>query len=162
MTKKRYPKLGTVIAIPLNSRLFGFGLILSRPQIAVLDVKSGRPELPVLEGPIDGHVLFHVSVMRSAVLSDAWRKIGEIELPDSLKKEPWTFNQDLMSGEIYLTKTGSEDVPTTPEGIRGLERVAVWEGEHLEDRIRDHFAGRPNKWVESLRPNLAAWNSRAK
>jgi len=33
----------------------------------------------------------------------------------------------------------------------GLERCAVWEPEHVEDRLRDHFAGKPNVWVESLR-----------
>jgi hypothetical protein len=27
----------------------------------------------------------------------------------------------------------------------------VWAAEHVEDRLRDHYAGRPNQWVESLR-----------
>jgi len=33
----------------------------------------------------------------------------------------------------------------------GLERAAVWGPSHVEDRLRDHYAGRKNKWVESLR-----------
>ena len=33
-----------------------------------------------------------------------------------------------------------------------LFRLAVWEPAHVEDRLRDHYAGAPNKWVESLRP----------
>ena len=36
----------------------------------------------------------------------------------------------------------------------GLERAAVWEPEHVEDRLRDHFAGRSNRWVESLKPSV--------
>ena len=28
--------------------------------------------------------------------------------------------------------------------------AAVWDPQHVEDRLRDHFAGLPNKWVQSL------------
>jgi hypothetical protein len=33
-----------------------------------------------------------------------------------------------------------------------LERAAVWDTEHIEDRLEDYFNGRENKWVESLKP----------
>jgi len=39
----------------------------------------------------------------------------------------------------------------TRKESQGLEAAAVWEPEHIEDRLRDHFDGKPNKWLESLR-----------
>ncbi|WP_448115483.1 hypothetical protein [Mesorhizobium amorphae] len=32
----------------------------------------------------------------------------------------------------------------------GLECAAVWDPEHVVDRLRDPADGRPNKWVERL------------
>lgn len=37
---------------------------------------------------------------------------------------------------------------------RDRRGVLVWSPEHVEDRLRDHFAGRPNKWEESLRRSI--------
>lgn len=31
-----------------------------------------------------------------------------------------------------------------------LERTAVWDPEHVEDRIRDAYAGRESVWVRSM------------
>ena len=41
--------------------------------------------------------------------------------------------------------------PATIDSCRDLEIAAIWDPEHVEDRLRDHLDGRPNKWVESLR-----------
>lgn len=61
-----------------------------------------------------------------------------------------SFQQDPMSGalSIYWEKpdgSWGED-PATRAQCAGLERTAVWDPEHLEDRLRDHRAGRPNRW----------------
>lgn len=48
----------------------------------------------------------------------------------------------------------SVENPATPEECAVLERAAVWDPGHVEDRLRDHFAGQSNKWVESLRLKL--------
>lgn len=51
---------------------------------------------------------------------------------------------------IYNPNNG-EIIRATKEECSGLERSAVWEPEHVEDRLIDHFENRPNKWVESLK-----------
>jgi hypothetical protein len=56
---------------------------------------------------------------------------------------------------IYYTNpvSGSHgERPATIDSCRDLEIAAIWSPEHVEDRLRDHFDGHPNKWVESLRP----------
>jgi hypothetical protein len=68
------------------------------------------------------------------------------------------FRQDVISGALSIvTRACPPSVqfsnrPATVEECDGLEQEAVWSPEHVEDRLRDHFDGLPNKWVESLRP----------
>jgi hypothetical protein len=50
---------------------------------------------------------------------------------------------------LYDPNTG-EMTPATKEQCIGLECAAVWEAEHVVDRINDHYAGRKNKWLEQL------------
>jgi hypothetical protein len=38
----------------------------------------------------------------------------------------------------------------TPEECVGLERAAVWDAEHVTARLRDHYSGRPNAYLESM------------
>jgi hypothetical protein len=38
----------------------------------------------------------------------------------------------------------------TREETEGLEPAAVWEPEHIADRLEDHYAGRPNRWLKSM------------
>jgi hypothetical protein len=39
-----------------------------------------------------------------------------------------------------------------PEGCEGLEPAAVWEPERIADRLDDHFAGRPTRWLKDMMP----------
>jgi hypothetical protein len=52
--------------------------------------------------------------------------------------------------ELYDPNTG-DIKPAKKVDCIGLERAAVWEAGHVEERIVDHFAGRTNKWVEDMR-----------
>jgi hypothetical protein len=45
------------------------------------------------------------------------------------------------------------EIPASLEECEYLEVAAVWDGHHVEDRLRDHFDGRPSEWVESMRLN---------
>jgi hypothetical protein len=45
-------------------------------------------------------------------------------------------------------------VAATPSECIGLEPEAIWSAGHIESRIADAYAGRPNMFVESLRLKL--------
>jgi hypothetical protein len=71
---------------------------------------------------------------------------------EKYKTLPLKFIQDPIqrqSFQIYDPNTGNIH-PSKKEDCIGLERAAVWEASHVEDRILDHFEGRENKWVKSL------------
>ncbi|MEI7895193.1 MAG: hypothetical protein WCI05_19005, partial [Myxococcales bacterium] len=52
-----------------------------------------------------------------------------------------------ISGNLSLYRAGTER-PATREACVGLERAAVWSAEHVESRLSDQLAQRPNKWAE--------------
>lgn len=134
--------------IPLGE-CYAYGRVLEEPDYAFYDVCSqgdlGPEEIAKRE------ILFRVAAMKRAETSGRWSIIGYAPLEPVLQEPGRYFRQDALDPrKLWIYVEGSE-VPATWEECQSLERVAVWEPEHIEDRLRDHFAGRPNKWVESMR-----------
>jgi hypothetical protein len=122
---------GDVVAIPLGDGHYGFARVL-KDVMAFYHVKSDSI-LPIAE-IVSRPILFKIWVMDHAVTSGRW----PVKWDDIAKK-------------LYITYDGSQEIPATRSECEGLERAAVWEPEHVESRLRDHFAGRKNIWVDSLR-----------
>jgi len=105
-------------------------------------------------------VLFRLWVANHAVTTGRWPVIGRAALTRENRAEPFFYKQDAITGGLTLyhcdfAATNWERA-ATPADCAGLEAAAVWEPEHVEDRLRDHLMARPNKWVDSLRINEAA------
>jgi hypothetical protein len=89
--------------------------------------------------------------MNHSITSGRWEIIGNSPLDKDLQETPYFFKQDSIDkNKISLYKKG-EEIPALPEECVNLERAAVWEPGHVEDRLRDYFLNKPNKWVESLK-----------
>jgi hypothetical protein len=142
-------KAGDILRIPLGGGEYGFGHVLRSPLVAFYDAKS-PPDLPIDE-IVGRPVLFKIWVTKAAVQGGAWQVIGHMPLPEELLVEPWFFKKDSLTGALSLYRY-PEEVPATRRDCEGLECAAVWDGQHVVDRLRDHFAGRKNAWVESMRP----------
>ena len=144
-------KVGDVLRIPLGNGENGFGRVLPSVLVAFYDAKS-PPDLSIDE-IVDRAILFKVWVMDYAIKKGVWQVIGNVPPTEDLLVEPWFFKKDPISEvlTLYRDSTG-EEVPAKRSDCEKLEYAAVWDPEHVADRLRDHFAGRPNMWVESMRP----------
>ena len=142
-------KEGKVCAIPLESGHYAFCRALAFPLVEFYDVLSEK--ILNIEQLKNRPILFRVWVMKYALTERRWKTIGRLPLNESDKITPWFCKQD-PDGSIYLTQDGAEEKPASLEDCATLEYAAVWDPEHVEDRLRDHFSGKSNKWVESLRP----------
>lgn len=147
---------GSIVKIPLGNGKSAYGLVLKEPLIAVFDREFADAEEPEPESLVSLPIAFEVMVMNYAVTEGHWPVVGRVTVPDHLEGTRRFCKQDLITGELSIYHEIEELAPyyeqkATPEECRGLETAAVWEPEHVEDRIRDHFAGRPNVWVEQLR-----------
>jgi hypothetical protein len=139
-----------MMAIPLGDGTYGYCRALRFPNVAVYNHRS--QVLLKSDDVLGKEVAFRISIMRSAFTGKRWKRIGQVPLSVSEKSEAvWYFMQD-PDGNLFKTRDWLERIPATWSEIQGLECAAAWDPEHVEDRLRDHFAGRPSKWVESLKP----------
>ena len=149
MAKRVRRREGDVVQIPLGNREWGFGRVLEDPLIAVYDLRS-TDSLP-LEEIQSAPVLFKIWVMNHAIKEGRWEVIGNAPLEPDLEEEVRFHKVDSITGALTIYWGDNNEVPASPEDCEGLERAAVWEPEHVEERINDHFAGRENQWVSKFR-----------
>ena len=153
MSQKRRVKRrpGDVIAVPLGSGRLAFGLVLEERLVAFFDGEAGVGAEPPLEELVRWPVAFRVWVMNQPIKDGSWPVIGRAPIPTELRELPSFFKQDAISKKVTITRTGAEERTPEPGEAESLEPAAVWSANHIEDRLRDHLAGRPNVWRESLR-----------
>ncbi len=149
-TKRQRWTLGAVVRIPLGEEQFGYAQMLDEPEYAFFAVRD--PAVLAAQAAASP-VLFRLWVMRRAHSSGRWAKIGTAPISMELSHHSLRFNQDPLDPEIIvLGYDGVSGDSVSAEACQGYERAAVWEPEHVEERLRDHRSGRPNATVQLLRP----------
>ncbi|MBK8909903.1 MAG: immunity 26/phosphotriesterase HocA family protein [Chlorobi bacterium] len=153
--KRQRITLGSIIKIDLGDGYHSYGRILRNAGYGFYDIRT-KEEISDMEEIVDKAILFIVAVYDDAITRGHWLKVGKMPLEPSLEVMPNKFIQDGLHPDqfsLYDPNTGAI-YPSTREACRGLERAAVWEPEHVEERLRDHFAGRKNRLVEKDRLTL--------
>jgi hypothetical protein len=142
---------GTVLELSLGDGTFAYGLVVGELEVAFFDLHA-KAAIADVDAIVARPVLFVLTVYKNVFTTGRWRAIGRVDLDAHVVRIPDKFMQDL--GDPRKCKIVDADFntrPATPDECVGLERVAVWAGEHIEDRLRDHFAGRPNPHVEHMK-----------
>jgi len=153
MSAKRTKKIkrtpGDVLRIDLGDGTYAFGRVLPS-TIGFYDLRT--PENLPVEEVVCRPILFQVWVMDYAVTKGDWPVIGHVPLTEELLEEPLFFKRDPITKQLSVYRgSTAEDRPATAAECRSLECAAVWDPEHVVDRLRDHSEGKPNKWLESMR-----------
>jgi hypothetical protein len=137
---------GSIYKIPIEVNRYSYARVIKDKAFAFYNY-LGKDNLN-LNDILELDVLFILHLYPRSVNKSQWEKIGSKELDEKFKKLPPQFIQDVWDFDnIQIYENGSFRKATKKECI-GLERMAVWEVEHVESRIRDHFAGRKNLFVE--------------
>ena len=140
---------GDIVRIDLGDGFHTYARVLSEALFAFYD---GRiTDKLSIDQIIALPILFQVPVMDHAVKRGRWVVVGNAPLDDTLLNPPPRFLQDALKKNLFRIYERGQTRPASKEECLGLEREAVWEPAHVEDRLRDHYAGRKNKWVESLK-----------
>jgi hypothetical protein len=147
--KSRSEIPGTIYQINLDDGYHTYARELQLPFAAFYDIKTS--ESLSVEAIVTYPVLFVVSVLESAFL--VWKKIGFVPLEEGEIIIPERFMQDIgHTSTIELVDKDGNKRPATLEMIQGIERVAVWGDDALQMRLEDHFANRPSKIMETIKP----------
>jgi Immunity protein 26 len=149
VAKRVARKVGNVLSILLPDGDHGYGFELRPPLVVVVNYKD-KKDLPAQE-VVQIEPLFKVYVVDSAIKSGRWPVVGNVELAESWLQPQKFYRQDALDpSQLFIRTSDGVETPTDIQGIQGLEKAAVWAAEHVEGRIQDHFAGRPNLALKAL------------
>lgn len=141
--------LGDIVKIPLGKGFHNYGRVLDDATYAFYE-GSFKEDLPI-DRIVTLPVIFQVAVMDYAIRDGIWIIIGNKALQEELLTPRARFIQDPVRKDKFRIYENGQMRPAMREECEGLEAGAVWEASHVEDRLRDHYERRPNKWAESLK-----------
>ena len=147
----RKPREGSLLRISLSDGTDAFARVLPNSQVAVYAHRASQDEAPS-PAVFDSQILWKLTVMKSALISGRWQVVDYRPLEPDLVSPVEYFIKDRLTGRysVYRSSDGHTRESSFEE-CKVLEAGAAWEAEHVEDRLRDHFAGRPNAWAEQLK-----------
>ncbi len=129
--KKKKINLGDVYEIALPDGNFAYGRIFQDGCIGIYKEISSIPkQIPESEA-----YLFVVGVYEDVLKSGDWEIVGNV--PFKAEDDAWPPPMciiDKISGEYSIYHQG-EITDATEDQCTGMEEAAVWEAEHIIDRI---------------------------
>jgi hypothetical protein len=140
---------GGVLKVDLPDGKFAYAVMLTTsPHVAFYEMDT-----KLSDGvPPDRDPMFIVAVERSAYVNGGWGSILFHLRPADLPPVPPFFRQNVMRPEdCEIDEPDGTSRPATPDECEGLERSAVWAAPHVESRLEDHYAGRENAFLETMR-----------
>ena len=150
-------KIGDILEIPVCDNKFSYCQV--GPSPLFIFYGGLFSEWPGIESLFAQHILFKLWVYKEALKNKRWKKICSADISEEHLESPDMRKQDIISGRlsIYnnkLSETNFERRANFSE-VKDLEAAAVWEMSHVEDRIRDFYLGRSNKWEDDLKIDIA-------
>lgn len=140
---------GAFVRIPLADGTYGYGRLREFPYAVFYDLRTEAPtdDLDLIAGR---PVLFTLAVHKSVV--NAWEVIGSRPLEEALTQPVVQFMQKIGNpSDCRIVDSAGNERRATPQECEGLERVSVWEANHVQDRLLDTFLGRPNVWADNAK-----------
>jgi hypothetical protein len=135
-------EVGTFVRVPLADGSFGYGRALMNPYMAFYDYRTAEPstDLDVIEAQ---PLVFTTAVRLRDI--DGWTLLEARPLQGEVARPVVRFMQDLADHrKCVIFDTAGMERDATPEECVGIERASVWDGHHIQERLLDHFMGRPN------------------
>jgi len=143
---------GTIVEIDLMDGTYTYAQVLEDPLVAFFNILRQEDEpRPSIEKILKSKLLFRISVYDAAIRND-WLRIGKAPFDPKNNSHPDEYTIDSETGDITLWKSEWGKVLGNEEDIQGLEYFSVWEPGAVEQRLRDHFAGRPCWYLEQDKP----------
>ncbi len=146
--------IGDVLMIPFNNTECIYARVLTDASYAFYDCKDfiNKPKTDINE-IINKPILFIIAVHKKAINSKRWKKVGNIELEDKLKRNPPRFfvEHDPKGVPIMynISDNGETRYNVDKQECIGLEVNFIWSPERVEERIRNHYDG-----VDNLQANM--------
>lgn len=147
MARKRKP--GQILTIDLQNGSFVYARDILNRAISVYDSLTKEPL--DLNEVIKRSILFTVGLLDSGFYGV--KKVGFIPLEEGEGVPPDIYTQNIgYPPDIEILDASGHSRPATFEQVQTLERAAGWNSFQIAERVRDHYTGKTNWLVETLRP----------
>jgi hypothetical protein len=148
--RKQRLRVGDVLAIALPAiDRVAFARVYQEGTIAVYADLCRPGEAPPLGLR---RFLFQVGVYAPVLSSGVWPRVAHDPFATGEDPQPVPrYVQDALGGGFEIHHRGSQR-PATRREVEGLEPVAAWDRQHVEDRIVAAFRGERSPWLAAPWP----------
>jgi hypothetical protein len=92
---------------------------------------------------------FRVVVFNDTPNRYKWAKAGKAEIPAPYMRPQSYAKKDAITGKLSIYTEGNE-IPATPEEVKGLETMAVWAHPHIVERLEAQLEGKESMFFRSI------------
>jgi len=143
--KKRFrEKIGMVFRVNLKENgMYAYGQVATKTKNIFFDHFDKEGEWTPVEDIIQKPLTFYLIVDSYVLKEGIWDILGAWPVKPENQIFPKDFGYDSFK-KTYFIWEGGNHVTCTLEETYGRECKAAWDHISVEQRLRDHFAGRPN------------------
>ena len=140
---------GNVIEILLEDESISYGLVIREPLIAFSRLTySTKVEI---SAELFTDIAFQTWCHNESIGKNGWSIVGYINLSEiSLPAENF-YRYDPISQEFFHYIDNTNDIPVQREDCIDMECAAVWDKNHIEQRLYALKTGKSCIWLESLK-----------
>lgn len=142
-------KLGTYFVINLGD-YYVFGRIIEGYIFVFFDFQSSKEDID-LDMLLEQNILFSIHVGWAAITSKRWKVLAIKPLEEKFRAVVPFFVQEIGNDDLCWIDYDGERIQVSKIECIGFERLATWNAIHVEQRIRDHYDGKPNMYLLGLR-----------
>lgn len=138
MGQSKYWMPGNYVEITISNNRICYGVVSAAEHLAVMDYcdtkKLTSKEIELLS------VLFEVPVMKYGIGKNGWPLAGKIAINENLNHHPHYYKKDPINGKLGIVDSSfMNEVPATESECVGLEEAAVFDPEHIVERLNEHY-----------------------
>ncbi|CAO5682718.1 MAG: hypothetical protein HEEMFOPI_01764 [Holosporales bacterium] len=152
--KRKYfrEKIGMVFRVPLiENNQYAYGQVATKCDYIFFDHLDYENQWTPVEDIIEKPIAFYATVDTYVLKKGLWEILGIHPVKQENQTFPESFGYNTFKHTYYLDVTIKKDgknvlvqKPCTVEETYKHEMLASWGDDHIEQRLRDHFARRPN------------------
>ena len=144
-------KIGMVFQIDLKEGTYGYGQIATDTRYVFFDHQDPYGQLTPPEIIIEKSVIFNATLDRYVLKMGLWPILGVWPVKPENQIFLPSFGYNPFKRRYWIFQNGVGEIPCTVEETYGRELLASCEHGIIEQRLRDHFAGRPCYFIEEAR-----------
>ena len=138
-------KEGLFVKVLINQNTFSYARLLTFPLVIFYKGKFKEEQTTKKIASLD--ILFKVWCHKS--VRSIMEKVEYKELEPKLKEPVKFYKKDLITKKLFIYENNKQ-YPATREQIKNLECAAVWEKEHILERLNAELEGKESKYKKDL------------